>query len=90
MAKLANLQAQLEKTAGTRPTAVQQVPLTSEEVPRPSSRDGKVHIGAYLSREYRANLHMVQAATGLSTQALIARALNDLFRVYNVPVIDGD
>jgi hypothetical protein len=31
---------------------------------------------------------MVQAVTGEDIQSLLARALNDLFRAHNVPVID--
>jgi hypothetical protein len=32
----------------------------------------------------------VQAQTGEDVQSLIAKALNELFRAHNVPVIDQD
>ena len=54
------------------------------------SREGKIHIGAYLHPDFKRSLRMVQAQTGLDIQALLALALNDLFRGHNVPVIDAD
>jgi hypothetical protein len=52
------------------------------------SREGKTHVGAYLPPGFKSSLRLVQAQTGEDTQTLIARALNDLFRAHNVPVID--
>jgi hypothetical protein len=56
----------------------------------PASRAGKVHVGAYLDPGYKTGLLMVRAQTGEDTQTLIAKALNDLFRAHNVPVVGHD
>jgi hypothetical protein len=71
------------------PTAVPESPPTSAS-PKAPSREGKVHIGAYLPAGFKSSLRLVQAQTGEDTQTLIARALNELFRGYNVPVIGQD
>jgi hypothetical protein len=55
-----------------------------------NSRKGKTHIGAYLDPAFRKSLRMVQAKTDDDMQALIAQALNDLFRKHNVPVVGQD
>jgi hypothetical protein len=55
---------------------------------KPSSREGKVHIGAYLHPDFKSSLRLVQAQTGKDIQALLSQALNELFRAYNVPVVD--
>lgn len=94
MSKLANLQASLEKAAGrsTPQTASPPVAATARPAPdtRPGSRVGKVHIGAYLPAGFKSSLRLVQAQTGEDTQTLIARALNELFRGHNVPVVDAE
>lgn len=96
MSKIASLQAGLNRAA-TRTAAAPAVPTAQPAlVPQPAataqakapSREGKVHIGAYLPDGFRRSLRLVQAQTGEDTQTLIARALNDLFRGHNVPVID--
>ncbi len=92
----AALQAQLERASGRAVPAVAAVPATpvaTTEGPRapngtPPSRVGKAHIGAYLSPDFKRSLRLVQAQTGEDTQTLIARALNELFRAHNVPVVD--
>lgn len=61
--------------------------LTTGRVKAPS-RDGKIHIGAYLHPDFKRSLRLVQAQTGEDVQALIAKALNELFRAHDVPVID--
>jgi len=94
MSKIASLQAGLDRVAG-RTTATQPTepaaPLSQEVEPaRTPSRSGKVHIGAYLTAGFKSSLRLVQAQTGEDTQTLLARALNDLFRGHNVPVIDQE
>lgn len=87
MSKVTALQAQLEKASGqlaSPPT--QALPPTTASSKAPS-REGKAHIGAYLHPDFRRSLRLVQAQTGEDTQTLIARALNELFRAHNVPVI---
>lgn len=100
MSKFSAIQQQLEQASGRRKT----IPATSiepesfsEPVSSPPqgtaykapSRQGKIHIGAYLHPDFKRSLRLVQAQTGDDIQKLIARSLNDLFRAHNVPVIDN-
>jgi hypothetical protein len=94
--KMAEIQRQLERATGRAP-ATERAPVTVLAPPpdtaRPvsakaPSREGKVHIGAYLHPDFKASLRLVQAQTGKDMQALIAQALNELFRAHNVPVVD--
>lgn len=96
MSKIASLQAGLSRAAGRQQIAAPIPAAEVTEAPRPHpaatkapSREGKVHIGAYLPAGFKSSLRLVQAQTGEDTQTLIARALNELFRGHNVPVIDG-
>ncbi len=84
MSKMASIQARLNSRIETAPpqAALKAAPAT------PPSREGKTHVGAYLPPGFKSSLRLVQAQTGEDTQTLIARALNDLFRAHNVPVID--
>lgn len=99
MSKIASLQAGLSRAASRTqpgpPPAVSPAPSEpagQEEQHRPSakapSREGKVHVGAYLPPGFKSSLRLVQAQTGEDTQTVIARALNELFRGHNVPVVD--
>jgi hypothetical protein len=70
-------------------------PANTETAPRPvsykaPSREGKTHIGAYLNPDFKRSMRLVQAQTGEDVQQLLARALNELFRAHNVPVVDQD
>ena len=97
--KMADIQRQLERATG-RPAAavsvaapVQPEPVRASAAPPPASvkapsREGKIHIGAYLHPDFKASLRLVQAQTGKDIQALLGQALNELFRAHNVPVID--
>jgi hypothetical protein len=93
--KFAAIQQQLERAGGSKrvaanvadSAAVAPVAPVKAKVP---SREGKIHIGAYLHPDFKRSLRMVQAQTGKDMQALLALALNDLFRGHNVPVIDQD
>lgn len=95
MSKIASLQAGLSRAAGRQPIPAAITVSEEAEAPRSPpasakapSREGKVHIGAYLPGGFKSSLRLVQAQTGEDTQTLIARALNELFRGHNVPVID--
>lgn len=92
MSKMASLQAGLDRVAGRTIGAVpaSASPLAARSGTKAPSREGKVHIGAYLSSGFKSSLRLVQAQTGEDTQTLIARALNELFRSHNVTVIDPD
>lgn len=76
-----------------RPTAPKssKAPVATTQQKRddkPSSREGKIHIGAYVSPDFKKSLRLVQAQTGEDVQTLLTRALNDLFKSHNVPVVD--
>jgi hypothetical protein len=94
MSRMADIQRQLEKTSSGRMTPLSvndTTPATKPRVERSAvaaSREGKVHIGAYLNPDFKRGLRMVQAVTGEDIQGLLARALNELFRAHNVPVVD--
>jgi len=96
MSKFSAIQQQLEKASGRKsavalvepqPTKASKetLPATSYKAP---SREGKTHIGAYLHPDFKRSLRLVQAQTGEDVQELLARALNEIFRAHNVPVID--
>ena len=95
MSKIASLQAGLSRAAGRQAAPATISAPEATETPRPQpasikapSREGKVHVGAYLPAGFKSSLRLVQAQTGEDTQTLIARALNELFRGHTVPVID--
>ena len=98
MDKMASLQAQLERTTGRR-AGPEPAPAKADDPTqrpsspsraKPASRDGKVHIGAYLPAGFQTSILAVRAQTREDVQTLLARALNDLFRAHNVPVIDQE
>jgi hypothetical protein len=95
--KMAAIQAQLERATGRTPTPAVPISPTPpapqvaapRPVPaRPPSREGLIHIGAYLHPDFKTSLRLVQARTGKDIQTLIADALNELFRAHNAPVVD--
>ncbi len=100
MSKFTAIQRQLEQVSGNgRKVMVAPLPAQPAEVPantakattyKAPSREGKTHIGAYLHPDFKRSLRLVQAQTGEDVQSLLAKALNDLFRAHNVPVIDQD
>jgi hypothetical protein len=66
-------------------------PGTTASRPAPTkapSREGLIHIGAYLHPDFKSSLRLVQARTGKDIQSLLADALNELFRAHNAPVVD--
>jgi hypothetical protein len=97
MAKVSAIQAQLEAAAGrTQTPMVPAVPANETAPPRPisaakpKSREGRVHVGAWLPEAYSRNILLVRAKTGLPVKTIFANALNDLFRAHNIPVIDEE
>jgi hypothetical protein len=97
--KFTAMQKQLERAGGSKrstpvaasaPEPVAMARAPAAKTAQAPSREGKLHIGAYLHPDFKRSLRMVQAQTGMDMQALIALALNDLFRGHNVPVIDQD
>ena len=88
MTKMNAIQAQLERAASPTPPKAANTSTAPRSAATTASRDGKTHIGAYLSPGFKKSLRLVQAETGEDTQTLIARALNELFRSHKVPVVD--
>lgn len=93
MAKMQDIQKQLEHAAGVKRAPV--VALAEAQpapppaaAPKPSARAGKKHVGAHLHPAFTANLLMAKARTGKKIETLIADALNELFRSLNLPVVD--
>ncbi|NCR19529.1 MAG: hypothetical protein GPJ22_20975 [Microcystis aeruginosa LL13-03] len=86
MSKISEVRAQLEKQAKPQEPAAKT--KTKDGIAK--SREGKIHIGAYLDPAFRKSLRMVQAQTDLDIQEILAQALNDLFRKYNVTVVDRE
>jgi hypothetical protein len=90
--KMADIRRQLERATGREAVAAkpQRPAAPTMEPPRVKapSREGKIHIGAYLPPDFKTSLRLVQARTGKDIQALLADALNELFRAHNAPVVD--
>ncbi len=93
MAKVSAIQAQIEAAAGRKATPGPEVVPSGTAQPassKPKSREGRVHVGAWLPEAYSRNILLVRAKTGLPVKAIFANALNDVFRAHNIPVIDED
>jgi hypothetical protein len=96
MSNMSEIQRRLEQASGkaARAPAPEAPPAAPEPTtakrPVAPSREGKVHVGAYLPPDYLRNLRMLKATTDKPIEQLLARALNDLFRANNLPVIDSD
>jgi succinylarginine dihydrolase len=97
MSKVSALQASLEKTSGKATPSIAHSPASPPSTApaaagayKAPSREGKVHIGAYLHPNFKRSLRLVQAQTGEDVQTLVTRALNDLFAAHNVPVVDQE
>jgi antitoxin-like ribbon-helix-helix protein len=97
MAKMQDIQKQLEHAAGGKRASVvalaeaRPAPPTREAAaPKPSPRAGKKHIGAHLNPAFTTNLLIAKARTGKKIETLIADALNDLFRSLNLPVVEDE
>jgi hypothetical protein len=86
--KMADIQRQLERATGRKTVVVHPVPATAPTTTKVPSREGRIHIGAYLHPDFKTSLRLVQARTGKDIQTLLAGALNELFRAHNAPVID--
>jgi hypothetical protein len=48
----------------------------------------KVHIGAWLHRDFKRGLKIVQAQTDEDVQTILARLLNAEFRARKIPVVE--
>ncbi len=103
MAKMSDIQKQLEQAAGSRRSVIplaeaRPSPAPAPEPPKvapaaaakPSPRAGKKHVGAHLNPAFTANLLIAKARTGKKIETLIADALNELFRSLNLPVVEDE
>ena len=102
MAKMSDIQRQLEQAAGPRRSVIPiaearpsvapapEPPKAEPAAAKPSPRAGKKHVGAHLNPAFTANLLMAKARTGKKIESLIAEALNDLFRSLNLPVVEDE
>jgi hypothetical protein len=54
----------------------------------PPSRIGKVVLCAHVHPNFKRSMRLIQAETDESYEAMLTRALNNLFREHGVPVVD--
>jgi Antitoxin-like ribbon-helix-helix len=89
--KIAELQKALQETTNPAPqvTAVPREPVSRAALVA-ASREGRVHVGGYFHPQVRKSLRMIQVQTDENFETLILRALNELFRAHNVPVVDQE
>jgi hypothetical protein len=65
--KMAGFQRQLERATEDAPIAAKvqhTAPAATPTTTKAPSRDGKIHIGAYLHPDFKTSLRLVQARTG--------------------------
>jgi hypothetical protein len=89
--RLAALQSGLESASGKRPAATPAKAIVGTAEAKPAtaaSRAGQIHLGAWLSPDFKKSLMLAQIKTGLKQHELIREAFNDLFAKHDVPVID--
>jgi hypothetical protein len=99
MGSMNTLEAQLERLKPTAQPAVSVPPAKAKRagkakaVAPATERQAKaraaekVHIGAWLPRDFKRGLKMVQAQTDEDVQAILARLLNTEFQKRKIPVV---
>ena len=65
------------------------VPIIAPSIPTPPSRVGRKAIAAYFSHEMSMAMHVCARKHGLSLQALMAEAFDDVLRKYGESPIGG-
>ena len=94
MSKITALQNAMKTSSGKAeiPSAALPIRLPPAPTDRPPSRVGQVNISAWLNRDFKKSLRLVQArkVEKASLQDLLAEALNDLFSKYDVPTVNQD
>lgn len=96
MSKMRDIQRALEQTTAARTplTMVETAPSISPagkiRAGVAPSRRGRVHIGAYLHGDFKRGIRMLQATTGEDLQSILARVLNEQFRLHNLPEVNQD
>ena len=72
----------------TEPARLDQPAAPARQSPRAPSREGKLHISAWLSPDYKVSLRAIQMKfPQKQLQDLFAEALNDLFAKHNVATV---
>jgi hypothetical protein len=94
MSKMSDIQKALEQTTTARVPAPPTVAEMAQPLTKPNvvalSRQGKVHVGAYLPADFKRGIRMLQATTGEDLQSILARVLNEQFRLHNLPEVGQD
>jgi len=97
MSKLTSLQNALNTSSGkaTTPVAVATSVIatpTTRAAGKPPSRAEQVNISAWLHKDFKKSIRLVQAKRldNSSLQDLMAEAFNDLFSKYNVPTVNQE
>jgi len=91
MSKLANLQNALKSSSGRTSAPIHPVqPVAKTTSYKAPSRVGNVNMSAWLPRDFKKSVRLVQAkkVDSATIQDLMAEAFNDLFSKYNVPTVD--
>jgi len=92
MAKNAQLLKALN-TAAHKPTPAPAAPESPADPAyyKAPSREGKLHVSAWLDPQFKKSLRAIQMAHPEKTlQDLFSEALNDMFEKYDVPVVSED
>jgi len=100
MSKMQGLQQALKNTSGkasvqrAEPLTDCNNPAVSSAKARPPSREGKEFTGAWLKADFATSLRLVQIRKRKNEKGgkiylddILAEALNDLFRKYDVPTV---
>lgn len=96
MSKLSGLQNALNSSSGrsaaVAPASIAAPMSTTTRIGKPPSRAEQVNISAWLHKDFKKSIRLVQAKRldNSSLQDLMAEAFNDLFSKYNVPTINQE
>jgi Antitoxin-like ribbon-helix-helix len=95
MSKMAEIERAIQQTQAARAPApplamVETSPPVSTRPNMPPSRHGKIHVGAYLPEAYKRSILMLRATTGEDLQSLLARCLNEQFRLHGLPEVSQE
>jgi hypothetical protein len=93
MSKLTDLEKALQQATdgGTAVVRLQPAPQPQSS-PSPAALKrparNRVHLGAYLHPDFKKGILMLRVATGEDFQTLLARMLNEQFRLHGLPIIN--
>ena len=81
---------ELQSVIGKKPRETNLEKEVKSESSLAPSRADKVPIYAWLSKDYKRSIRMIQVNHDRSMQSLIAEGLNHVFEKYNVPTVDEE